>query len=120
MIDNFYSKLETWENSDDYKFHLKEEKEKKVEIKEFLEKYSIDKILTMPINDYVIGRNNKKSFCHMIENTFKCFGRISGRTSAYQKYVIYWSEEYKDYLFGDKRTKKEKALEIIKTKSMKM
>lgn len=105
MIENFYSKLEVWKNSQDYVTRKNEEKQKKKELEKFISKFTLEYIDVMPIESYVTGMNNKNSFCYMIEETFKCFGKISGRTSAYQKYVIYWSEEKKDYLFGDKRTK---------------
>lgn len=60
----------------------------------------------MPIEEYVSGNKNKSTFCYMIEETFECFGVISGRTSAYTKYVIYWNKHDQKYKFGDKRTKR--------------
>lgn len=109
MIDNFYSKLETWMKSDDYKYHYDLDKKMRVELNKFISYYNLDYLKSMPIDEYVTGRNNKKSFCNMVENGFKNYGKISGRTTAFQKFVIYWSADDKDYLFGDKRTKNRKG-----------
>ena len=83
------------------------------DLKFFLDKFTLDYILTMPIEEYASGRNNKESFCYMVEETFDCFGAISGRTTAFQKFVIYWSDEEQEYLFGDKRTKQRKQQSLL-------
>ena len=109
MLDTLFAKLNNWINSNEYKEKIKKEKLKLKDLKFFLNKFNQKYILTMPIEEYSSGRNNKESFCYMIEETFDCFGAISGRTTAFQKFVIYWSDEKKDYLFGDKRTKHRKG-----------
>lgn len=109
MMENFYFKLETWMNSDDYKWHLNKEKLMESELNTFIAKFSTKKIRTMSIEDYATGRDNKDSFCYWIEQKFDCFGKISGRTNAYQKFVVYWSEDKKEYSFGDARTKHRKG-----------
>ena len=59
----------------------------------------------MPIEVYVTGNGSKESFCYCVERKFKCYGDISGQTTAYQKFVIQWSNKYDNYIFGDHRTK---------------
>ena len=109
MIDNFYSKLDTWMKSDDYKYHLKLDNDKRMELKKFISKFNLDYLKVMPINEYVTGMNNRYSFCNYVENIFKNYGTISGRTTAFQKFVIYWSSSENKYSFGDKRTKYRKG-----------
>lgn len=109
MLDTLFTKLNNWMKSDDYKEKMKKEESKLKDLKFFLDKFDLEYISTMPIEEYASGRNNKESFCYMVEETFDCFGAISGRTTAFQKFVIYWSDEEKDYLFGDKRTKQRKG-----------
>lgn len=109
MIDNFYSKLETWMKSDDYKYHYDLDKKKRIELNKFIAHYNLEHLKKMKIEEYVTGMNNKNSFCNMVENVFKNYGMISGRTTAFQKFVIYWSADDNDYLFGDKRTKNRKG-----------
>lgn len=109
MLDTLFTKLNNWLKSDDYQERMKKEQSKLKDLKFFLDKFTLDYILTMPMEEYVSGRNNKESFCYMVEETFDCFGAISGRTTAFQKFVIYWSDEEQEYLFGDKRTKQRKG-----------
>lgn len=109
MLDNLLAKLDKWLKSDECKKRVEKEQSKLNELKFFVEKFNLYYILTMPIEEYVSGRNNKESFCYMVEETFDCFGAISGRTTAFQKFVIYWSEDEQEYLFGDKRTKQRKG-----------
>ncbi len=106
MLDNFFDKLDAWMNTGEYSEYVKKQEEKYKELESFLEKFSLDYIDTMPIENYVIGKDNKNSFCYMIENVFYYFGDIRGKTPAYTKYVIYWNKRDKKYKFGDKRTKR--------------
>ncbi len=109
MLDTLFEKLVNWRESDDFTQKKEKEKSNLKYLNFFLEKFTLDYISTMPIDEYVSGRNNKESFCYMIEENLDCFGSISHRTTAFQKYVIYWSDEKKDYLFGDNRTKQRKG-----------
>lgn len=52
MINNFYSKLETWKNSDDYEIRKNEEKQKKKELEKFIIKFNLEYIDFMPIESY--------------------------------------------------------------------
>lgn len=105
MIDNFFAKLDVWLNTGEYSEYIKKQEERYKELDSFLKNFSLKYMDNMPIENYVIGRDNKKSFCYMIENVFHYFGDIRGRTPAYTKYVIYWSKKDNVYKFGDKRTK---------------
>ncbi|MDE6242087.1 MAG: DUF3883 domain-containing protein [Anaeroplasmataceae bacterium] len=105
MLLNFNDKLETWMKSDDYKGHLENEEKMIKELNKFLKKFTIEYISSMPIEVYVTGNGSKESFCYCVERKFKCYGDISGQTTAYQKFVIQWSNKYDNYIFGDHRTK---------------
>ncbi|TPR53843.1 DUF3883 domain-containing protein [Metamycoplasma neophronis] len=105
MLNNFYSKLITWIKSKDYEHHVDLWKNKQKELENFKNKFSIEYINIMLIEEYVTGRENKTSFCYMVEEAFDCFGAISGRTTAFHKFVVYWDKRKNKYVFRDKRTK---------------
>lgn len=61
---------------------------------EFLKEWPLDKILTMSIDDYVIGKGGQNnSFCYELEHgKYKTlFWRIGGDESS--KFGIYWNEK---------------------------
>ena len=65
---------------------------------EFLKEWPLDKILTMSIDDYVIGKGGQNnSFCYELEHGKykKLFWRIGGDESS--KFGIYWNEKTKSY-----------------------
>lgn len=65
---------------------------------EFLKEWPLDKILTMSIDDYVIGKGGQNnSFCYELEHgKYKTlFWRIGGDESS--KFGIYWNEKTKSY-----------------------
>lgn len=108
-MDSIYEKLDGWIKSNDYKTSVKCEKEILPLHINFLNKFNLNYLKSMQIDDYVEGNNNKETFCYMVEKTLKVVGALSGRTTAFQKFVIYWDKAKKDYVFGDKRTKKRPA-----------
>jgi hypothetical protein len=104
MNDNFNEKLESWMQTDDFKKQVNEEKSNQIKLDSFLTKFTLKYIKSMSIEEYVAGRENKDSFCYWVEQRLSFFGAMSQRTNAYQKFVIYWSEDKKAYIFGNKRT----------------
>ncbi len=112
---NLFDKIDVWTSSSDYKYHLVKETQNQLYLSEFLKKFTIPFIQNMDIDDYVIGKENKFAFCPWLEKGLKDYGSISGHTTAYHKYVIYWDKENKQYSFGDKRTKRRKNFGDNKT-----
>ena len=65
---------------------------------EFLKEWPLDRILTMSIDDYVIGKGaQNKSFCYALETGKyqSLFMGIGGGGSS--KFGIYWNEDTKSY-----------------------
>lgn len=106
VLDEFFEKFNYWMTTSSYKKILKEEIALEEKLNIFLSKFTIDYIKTMPIDDYVTGKKNKMAFCSYVEVTLRNYGSISGRTTAYQKYVIYWDKRNKKYSFGSAKIKK--------------
>ena len=69
----------------------------------FVQKFSPSKIASMKIEDYVIGRQSKTSFCYELERKLDQLGRITGQPSS--KFGIWYSPQINDYKydprFGD-------------------
>lgn len=110
MLKVFYSKLEVWMLSDEYKKYLKEEKKQTDSLNKFLNKFSLEFIRQMDIDDYVLGKDSQKrgTFCYYFEYVLGIYGATSGRTTAPQKYGIHWDNEQKKYSFGGKKVKNTK------------
>ena len=65
---------------------------------EFLNEWPLDKLLTMSIDDYVIGKGaQNNSFCYALETGKyqSLFMGIGGGGSS--KFGIYWNEDTKSY-----------------------
>lgn len=78
----------------------------------FLAKFPIDRILEMDLDDYVIGKQNEDSFCHMLEKSLPVFGRISGRYSTI--HGVYWSKDSNQYKWRGKFANEDEAFVAIK------
>ena len=63
----------------------------------FVQKFSPAKIASMKIDDYVIGRQSKTSFCYELERKLDQLGRITGQPSS--KFGIWYSPQIDDYKF---------------------
>lgn len=66
----------------------------------FVRRFNPDKIKSMSIDEYVIGRQNKESFCYIIERTLDKLGRITGVSSG--KFGVWYSPEEHSYNFRSK------------------
>ncbi len=106
MSQDFFEKYIEWKNSSEYTRVLLREKKEIVKLKRFIKDFSLKKIKKMKIKDYVIGNESKKSFCYRLEVELKNFCELRGRTTAYQKYGVYWDKKKKEYVFGSKKAKK--------------
>ena len=71
--------------------------------RDFVKYYTIKRIAAMTIDDYVVGKQSKSSFCYRIEHDLDALGRITGQPST--KFGIWYSPDegtYKyDPVFGD-------------------
>ena len=81
---------------------------------DFVQRFSPVKIASMKIDDYVIGRQSKTSFCYELERKLDQLGRITGQPSS--KFGIWYSPQIGDYKydprFGDNY---KDAFQTIKT-----
>ena len=96
-LDDFYAwyqenKIRLREDASKYSIYNEQLRE------EFLKEWPLDRILTMSIDDYVIGKGAKSnSFCYSLERgKYKSlFMGIGGGGSS--KFGIYWNEKTKSY-----------------------
>lgn len=95
MSQDFFEKYIEWKNSSEYTRVLLREKKEIVKLKRFIKDFSLKKIKKMKIKDYVIGNESKKSFCYRLEVELKNLCELRGRTTAYQKYGVYWDKKKK-------------------------
>ena len=82
-------------------------------------KLTNDYISEMKLDDYVIGKKDKSTFCYQLEYGLKELGDIRRATAA--KYCVYYSEKYKKYI-TQKRFKDdyEKAFDFVKDQIQKL
>lgn len=82
-----------------FNFHSIEDNVKKNAIlrEEFVNHFTINKITSMDINEYVIGVQNKESFCYYLERILYELGSISGQPS--NKFGVWYSPTKKQYCF---------------------
>ena len=84
----------------------------------FVKDYSIAKILSLELDEYVIGKQ-RQTFCHRLENELNDWGNIHGSTA--KKFGIYYGVDGKDknqkYRIGKKDfgTSVNEAFEKVKT-----
>jgi len=96
------------------------EKNESLQIREqFLEKFPIEKIPKMKLDDYVIGKHdeqtgetNKTSFSYYTEKALKIFGRIAGRWS--KVHGIYWATDANRYKWNGKFKDESEAFDEVK------
>lgn len=100
-----YEKLTAFLNSVEYKDCCNLEAVWMKKHQRFLDKFNLLNIEKMDKKNYVLGLEETKrnSFCYWVETELKAFGSISGRTTAYQKFVLYFDAKNNKYSFGDSR-----------------
>lgn len=80
---------------------------------DFVNKFAIAKIKDIAIDDYVIGKQSKDSFCYRIENELKALGDIHGATA--KKFGIYFNRKMGRYDSPKKFDQGEDTFENIKS-----
>lgn len=83
----------------------------------FVSDYTMNKLMNMTKEEYVVGRGQKDSFCYRLENELQDLGNIHGATSA--KFGLYYGKSGEDTEDRYRYTKKfgnseDEALEEIK------
>ncbi|WP_206458259.1 hypothetical protein [Anaerovorax sp. IOR16] len=83
----------------------------------FTKDYSIEKLRHMSLDEYVVGKQDKTSFCYRLENELQAWGDMHGSTSA--KFGIYFGKKGSDHIQKYRWTKgygntKEEALDKVK------
>lgn len=66
--------------------------------KDFVKRFTPEKIRTMKLDEYVQGKQSTKSFCYGVEWELDRMGRIVGSTCI--KFGIYWSDKDQEYKFA--------------------
>ena len=105
MLDDLNFRLDSWMQTTEYKSELEKQDKHFKSLREFLNTFTKEKIASMNIDEYVTGKQNQKAFCYWLEETLEFYGSISGRTTAYEKFVIYWDKKNKAYSFGPRNWK---------------
>ncbi len=72
-----------------------EEAEK--ERRRFINKFSINSLENLPIDDYIVGKQNKDSFCYCLETKLRGLGNIKGGTPADKKFGLYYGKTKHDF-----------------------
>jgi len=84
----------------DYEFkrieYFKVISKREIKRKEFVQKYNLEFINKMEVDDYIIGKGSKSSFCHWIEETLGDLGNIKGGVEACKKFGLYFGKTIKD------------------------
>ena len=82
-------------------YSIEQEANKNIKLREeFVNYFSFEKLSTMDINEYVIGIQNKESFCYCLERTLYELGSISGQPS--NKFGVWYSPTKKQYCFENR------------------
>lgn len=63
-------------------------------VEKFKKDYSAERILSLDLDEYVIGKGRNDSFCNRIENELNAWGNIHGSTA--KKFGIYFGVDGKD------------------------
>ena len=87
-------------NSELYDKHLKKHSDLEDLRYEFIKKYNRENILDLSLEEYVIGKNSKDSFCYWIERKLEELGNIKGSTAI--KFGVYYRKSENDYRFAKK------------------
>ena len=85
--------------------------------KKFVKNYTVDKILNLKLDEYVVGKDDKSTFCNRIENELNQWGNIHGSNA--KKFGLYFgvlgNDIERKYRIGKRRfgTDYNKALQEI-------
>ncbi len=90
IINNFFSSF----NSDDEPTKLNRENQNKL-LSNFQQRFSIDNLNKLTLDDYCAGKGDRNNFCWWIETGLKSLGKYSPGSA--RSYLIYWSKDDSDY-----------------------
>lgn len=89
--------------------------------KQFQEKFSIEKLLSMTLEEYVVGHGSRESFCYWVERQTDIVGRLLA-AGAGNAFNVYYSKKNSSYIIQQGNQGKvvseeeaKKQLEFIKT-----
>ncbi len=104
-MDNFLERYDCWCASNEQEINKRAKRDNAL-LKKFLERFPVDAIPGMAIDDYVIGKR-ESSFCWWVETNLSELGDIrGGQLSAFQRFGIYYSRDKSDYVFNNSSAKK--------------
>jgi hypothetical protein len=92
-------------------------------IKTFLDKFTIDKVKTMSIDEYIVGKRLNNTFCYWVEDRLHESGDIRPRAlTGLQKFGVYYSKKKAGYQFLPhfSRNNYEEAFEHVKEAIVKL
>lgn len=104
-MNNFLERYDCWCASNEQEINKRAKRDNAL-LKKFLERFPVDAIPGMAIDDYVIGKR-ESSFCWWVETNLSELGDIrGGQLSAFQRFGIYYSRDKSDYVFHNSSAKK--------------
>ena len=87
-----------YKNSKNYEYDKKRDEEQLKIRESFVTHFTLDKLKTMSIDEYIEGKDSKSSFCYQIEHKMKSIGDIRG-AFLMPKFGLYYSKKNNDYVF---------------------
>jgi Domain of unknown function (DUF3883) len=85
---------------DGFAIWLKKHKSKFADLEslreEFVRRFAPEKLATLPLDQYVVGRQKKTTFCYWLETRLRELGSIKGGTTAGSKFGIYFGKTKQD------------------------
>ena len=73
--------------------------------KKFVKDYSVNKIINLKLDEYVVGKDDKSSFCNRLENELNPWGNIHGSNA--KKFGLYFgvlgNDKERKYRIGKRR-----------------
>ena len=100
----FLEKYDFWYSENKKEILKNHEKAIKL-LNQFKEKYSVDFIKNMQIDDYIVGKEDddgktRETFCWWVETNTRGLCEIrGGRLNAYQRFGIYYNAKLGEYVF---------------------
>lgn len=101
IIEEFLNRYDLWYlDNEGFSLEIEKYRESKKLLKKFLEKFSLEKLKKMSLQEYAIGGKRQDTFCWWVEVKLENLGGISGgKLTAYQRYGISFSNEENKYIF---------------------
>ena len=63
---------------------------------EFVRRFPLEKLATLPLDQYVVGKQKKNTYCYWLETRLREIGSIKGGTTAGSKFGIYFGKTKQD------------------------